>query len=442
MFIYWFSQKIELHSTTGLDTDQVSTSWNFASFALVVRHCEAAEMAHGKTPSEEFVSSLCERAFLRLWTHPNPKGKKGKELCDCLIVCGPHIVIISVKEIEYKDTGDKTGWERWVRTAIDESASQIWGAERWLDTVDEVVRHDDRTITLPKRDERQYHRISVSLGGRGQVPLKWGNLGNGFIHVCDEYSIGTVFGALDSITDFVDFLEATEDLVTSGVQIVFAGGGIEDLVAVYLKHDHSFNILPDSDQQPTMLVLEDGLWKGFSESDEFKAIQSDLRYSYLWDRIIEKYTNDLLTGGIFDIHSEEVTDNELALVTMALQPRGHRAVLAEAFMEFLQKSELKIASRAAQGYSDTAFVFLIGKSSDREHRARELALRCFVIRGRLPGVRTVVGIATDRPGTSEIGYSSDIVYIHMPEWTPENEEKVAGIQAELGYFKNAKQTKR
>ena len=108
------------------------------------------------TPSEKFVASLCERSFLRLWTHPNPKGKKNKELCDCLIVCGPHIVIISVKECGYKNTGDKTGWERWEKVAIEKSASQIWGAERWLQTVDKVLRHDGRWVSLPAKAERRY----------------------------------------------------------------------------------------------------------------------------------------------------------------------------------------------------------------------------------------------------------------------------------------------
>lgn len=252
--------------------------------------------------------------------------------------------------------------------------------------------------------------------------------------------LGAVFGALDTILDFVTFLRASEDLITSGVQLLFDGGGIESLVALYLMHGNSFNIQPDSEQKPDMLILLDDLWEKFSESDEFKAIQRDLGNSYIWDRLIEDYTSDLLTDGMFDMHSKEVTDNELALVTMALQPRGHRAVLAESFMEFLQNSELKVAARAAQGYDDTAFVFLIGESSDREHRTRELALRCLVIRGRLHGVTTVVGIATDRPGTSDIGYSSDIVYIHLPEWSSELEEKVVSIQADLGYCKNTKWT--
>lgn len=198
-------------------------------------------MAQGLTPSERFVTSLCERSFLRLWTHPNPKGKKGKELCDCLIVCGRHIIIISVKECDYRDTGDKTGWERWEKAAIEKSASQIWGAERWLQTVSQVMRSDGRTISLPVQEKRKYHRISVSLGGRGNVPIKWGDLGNGFIHVCDDYSVGIVFSALDTITDFVEFLSASEDLASSGVQMLFSGGGIQDLMALYLMHGYSFN---------------------------------------------------------------------------------------------------------------------------------------------------------------------------------------------------------
>lgn len=54
-------------------------------------------MAAGLTPSEALVSQLSTDSFLRLWTHPNPIGKGGKELCDCLVVCGPHIIILSVK---------------------------------------------------------------------------------------------------------------------------------------------------------------------------------------------------------------------------------------------------------------------------------------------------------------------------------------------------------
>jgi len=49
----------------------------------------------------------------------------------------------------------------------------------------------------------------------------------------------------------------------------------------------------------------------------------------------------------------------------------------------------------------------------------------------------VIGIATDRPVTLEIGWLYDIAYLNMPEWTDEDEAKATRIQNELGYFKNA-----
>lgn len=393
-------------------------------------------MTTGLTPSERFVADLCRRSFLRLWTHPNPKGKKGKELCDCLIVCGPHVVIISVKDNEYRDTGDKTGWERWTKAALEKSYSQVWGAERWLEAVDRVERADGRVIALPERGSRQYHRIAIALGAHGEVPLKWGDAGNGFVHVCDEYSVGALFQVLDTITDFVDFLHASEGLVRGRVFPLFSGGGIEDLVACYIQQGRSFEFDAFEGKQPDMLVLHNDLWQGLIKSDDFKSMQSDLKVSYVWDRLIEHFTDDLLSGGMFDMHSKQVTDNELALITMALQPRMHRAVLADAFLQFLQNVELKSAARVVQGHADSAFVFTAGSSADRKFRARELVLRCLVVRGRFPGVTTVVGIATDRPGTAKIGYSSDIVYVHMLEWTEKDEHDVQGIQRALGYFEN------
>lgn len=390
----------------------------------------------GLTPSEQFVASLCRRSFLKLWTHPNPKGKKGKELCDCLIVCGPHIVIISVKENEYRETGDEIGWERWIKVAIEKSASQIWGAERWLETAECFERNDGRIIALPPQGSRQYHRVAVALGAHGKVMLKWGDLGHGFVHVCDEYSVGVIFSVLDTITDFVKFLSASESLVSKGVFPFMMGGGIENLVALYLLWGRSFEFEDAEHAQPDMLVLHDDLWDGVAKSDEFKQMLNDLKDSYIWDRLIEHYAEDLLTGGMFDMHKKEVTENELALVAMALQPRGCRANLVDAFMEFLQNEKLKSAARVVQGDSGYAFVFTIGSSEDREFRSRELMLRCLVVRGRFPNIQTVVGIATDRPEVSETGYSSDIVYIHMPEWTEESELHVQGIQNDLGYFKD------
>lgn len=393
-------------------------------------------MSEGLTASEKFVNSICERAFLNLWTHPNPIGKKGKELCDCLIVCGNHIVIISVKDIKYKDTGDKAGWKRWTKAAIDKSASQIWGAERWLNSSVEFTRHDGRQVELPLKENRIVHRISVSLGAQRKIPTQSGDLGNGIVHVCDEFSLGAIFGLLDTITDFVSFLTEVEDLIKRA-NIIFSGGGIEDLLAIYLLNNYSFPY-----EEADLLIIDDTIFKGFIDSDDYKSMQESYKDSYFWDKLIEHFIGDLLTDGMFEYGANQVTDSQHALIQMALQPRSHRANLVDAFSEFLQKPELKIAARVVLAHQNTAFVFHLGPSSDREARVQELGLRCLVVRGRLPDVKTVVGISRDNLGPSVVGYSHDIVYVDIPEWDNDFEEQVNKIQKELGYFENASWAKR
>lgn len=387
-------------------------------------------MSEGVTESEKFVNSISERAFLSLWTHPNPIGKKGKELCDCLIVCGNHIVIISVKDIKYKDTGDEAGWNRWIKAAIDKSASQIWGAERWLKRAQSFTRNDGRQVDLPPIENRVIHRISISLGAKRQIATTSGDLGNGIVHVCDEFSLGAIFGLLDTITDFVGFLTETESLI-SRAKVIFSGGGLEDLLAIYLRNHYSFPF-----EEADILMIDDTIFKGFIDSDDYKVQQQSFKPSYLWDNLIEHFTKDLLTNGMFDYSTKEITSNQLALVQMALQPRGHRANIAESFIEFLEKPELKVASRVILAYENTAFVFIVGDSRNRETRMQELSMRCLVVRSRLPDVGVVVGIATDRPGESK-GHSSDLVYIDIPDWTDELEHQVQVIQKEFGYFENA-----
>lgn len=393
-------------------------------------------MSAGLTPSESLVNDLSTRSFMRLWTHPNPVGKGGKELCDCLVVCGPHIIIISVKEIEFRDTGDKVGLERWQKAAIDKSVQQIWGAERWLRAADRVVRSDGREVVLAPKSERCFHRITVSLGSRGNVPLRWGDLGHGFVHLLDEISLQAFFSELTTITDFVRYLLAAERIFERGAKLVFAGSGAEGLLALYVQNGEDFGLFDPDTGEPALALIQDGVWEALIKHPDYLARNKDLESSYAWDRLIEHFVEDLLTDGMLDMFRKEVTQNELALVEMAMQPRGHRANLADAFLEFLHPATKGVAARVVFADRGVAFVFTAGDSTDRELRGGELMLRCLVVRGRCNSVKTVIGIATDRPQAGKRGHSSDIVYLHMPDWDPAETTKIDQIQAELGYFKN------
>jgi hypothetical protein len=355
-------------------------------------------------------------------------------LCDCLIVCDLHIIIISVKECAFRDTGNTTGWERWKKNAIEKSLSQIGGAQSWLSTQDRFQRADGRIVQLPPQNLRRYHRIAVALGANGQVPIHFGDQQDGFVHLCDERSLGAIFVSLDTITDFVEFLSETEALFASGTRIIFSGGGIEDLLALYLGWGESYKIPGRLDgAMPDMLILQNDLWTGLSSSESFHQRQKNLHVSYAWDDLIEHFTNDLLTAGIVDFLSEEVTNDQRALIQMAKQPRHHRAQLAAALIDYLSSDES--AARVAVGYEGTAFVFIARERPDMEFRVKELTLRCEIVRVRCPGVTKVVGIGMDQPGFSQVGYASELVYLNRPEITDEDRTIILAMQEKLGYFK-------
>ena len=392
-------------------------------------------MSGGVTKSECFVTQLCERAFLGLWTHPNPIGKKGKELCDCLIVCSNHIVIISVKECQLKDADNPDSIYRWQKAAIEKSVKQIKGAERFIATQESIKRNDGRSISLPNPKEQTIHRVSVSLGGREEIPIEWGDFGSGFIHVLTESNVKVIFEELDTISDFIDFLITVEEFFDSSISGIFDGGGVQDLLAIYLLGDYSLELL-HKPQSGGFLAIANDWWSNYENSSERRDRKIRLKDSYRWDKLIEWYANDLLTDGMFDAHSKQVTKNELALSEMALQRREFRANLVKSYIGLLEN--LDLGTRVAIADNQTAFVFMIAPGIDREARCGRLLARCLIIRNIAPNVITVVGIATDRPGTSKIGYSSDICYVHFTkaEWTKENQDKARQLQEESGYFKN------
>ena len=138
--------------------------------------------------SEQYVAALCAKTFLGLWSYPNPRGSDGKELCDLLVVCDPDVVIFSVKDIALTNSGNSVvDWKRWCRRAIDDSAKQIAGAERWIDSATKVITNTGEVaISFPPKGRRRLHRVAVAFGSKEQLPIVSEDFGKGFL----RFSVG------------------------------------------------------------------------------------------------------------------------------------------------------------------------------------------------------------------------------------------------------------
>jgi hypothetical protein len=381
------------------------------------------------TPSEEFVAKLCKNTFLSLWSLPNPLGKKGKELCDLLVVCDPDVIIFSVKDINIIDSGNiDVDVERWIKRAIDASVSQIYGAERIIGISERITLADrETTIDLPPSKNRNIYRVAVAFGRKDEYPLIYGNMGKGFVHVMDDRSIQVILKELDTITDFIHYLKTKEEFIAQG-QLPLAGDE-EDYLAVYMQYGKSFPVPCD------LLVLDNDLWLTYKNDKEYIYEKAQNESSYLWDSLIEQYCDDFEKGKL------NITRNdfEVAIRQMARENRYARRILSGSFMEVIgtKGNPSNIRARMIRSSYDQSIVYVILKApmDDREYRRRELTLRCAVARYKNKDAHTVIGIATEKYNGAS-GFSLDIYYMHLPVWEDKHNDKMEEIIKELNYFNN------
>jgi hypothetical protein len=107
----------------------------------------------GVTPTEQFLTELCGRSFLRLWSYANPYKDDGHEFCDLLAVFETHVFIFFDREKQLADFTEEADaqvlWERWKRGAIDKQANTAQGAERYLRSGRKIYLDAKRTKEFP-----------------------------------------------------------------------------------------------------------------------------------------------------------------------------------------------------------------------------------------------------------------------------------------------------
>jgi hypothetical protein len=375
------------------------------------------------TPSEKYVSELCEKSFLPFWSFASPLGKKNKELCDVFVVCENTIIIISVKDIalsQHQD--DSIIYERWVKKAIHDSVTQIYGAERYLATVDEVLLKNKKTIIkLPPKKSRIIHRIAIAFGSSEDFPLPTGNFGRGYVHVFDEKSTYTILSELDTITDFTSYLIDKEKFVTNNTILIPTEA---DFLAFYLQTGLKIDI-------PIGTVISgNSLWEEYIKTIEYLEWQEDSAVSYIWDFMIIQ---------LYKIHITETSTKERrheleeAIRTINLESRINRIALGKMLDEAIKN---KVQARMLRPLKNSkhSYVFMPLTDKNWEEKEGELELRCMVARYENPSAEKIIGISIGSNSNKESCF--DICTIVIPEMDNEFIEEVNKIKEELGYFKN------
>ncbi|MFQ5804736.1 MAG: SEC-C domain-containing protein [Candidatus Methylomirabilales bacterium] len=428
------------------------------------------------------MAQLCEGTFLSLWSYPRlyrdqraGAHAEGKEVADLIVVFENDVIIFSDKHCGVPSSGDiRKDWNRWFRRAVQKSADQTWGAERWIRNVPDRLFLDKECkklfpFPLPDVSQARFHLVVVAhdiaqhcarvLGGSGSLiirndlkgvaahvePFAVGDLdpSRTFVHVLDDTSLNIVIQTLDTIGDFTSYLEKKEKLLRSG-QAIFAVGE-EELLALYLTRigpdgEHDFAFPSDA----TGITVGEGYWERFQADPQRRAQVEANRVSYVWDRLIETFNRHALHGSQYYVSPGGIQSTERIMRFMAREPRLRRRMLGAALGGLLRRtapdlraSRVMLPSRPG----DPFYVFLLlpppKDRSYEEYRAARVTLLemyCRVAKVQFPEAQDIVGIATE-PGFGAVR-SEDAIYMDARVWSEEHESEAKKLQEEMKILVN------
>ena len=185
-----------------------------------------------------------------------------------------------------------------------------------------------------------------------------------------------------------------------------------------------------------LLVVDDDLWDALKLKPEYCAKKEADRESYLWDKLIEEFSNNIDKENV--LFKESASNFECVVRVMAKEDRFCRRILSKCFKEFHQSSDTR--SRMVPSPSGVLYVFLaLPHGTDRRYRIAELAGRSYVARMLHPDLTQVIGIATEHYEANK-GYSLDAYYLLRENWTPEDQAQAENLQREFGYFVKPRQS--
>lgn len=302
---------------------------------------------------EKFVNELSYNSFLKYWCYPSPKFENGnkKEICDLLIIFNSIAIVISVKNYEFKGNHF-----RYFNNTIDKAVKQLHGACRILFGTNEVqIKHPDKAGEIfPKDKINKIFRIVINLGeGVKFYPFNQLTKNDDYVTLFDKNSFEAIINELDTIPDFIDYLEKREELFKGKTTIILPGdeddfsietqkeffqlsdslnsnfilisGTEKDLLAHYFKNTRNFPDVLNEDVNGSYLII-DGDWNDFAAHEKVKRKDEADKISYFIDQFV---LNELL------VNINPMREN-LAKALLSFD-RLTRRIISKSYLEFYDR---------------------------------------------------------------------------------------------------------
>jgi hypothetical protein len=435
------------------------------------------EKSKGQTRTEKKLSVLCDKTFLKLWSYPNPYKSDGKEMCDLLVVFENHVFIFFDRESSLAQNPEKDLdliWSRWKKEVIEKQIKTVEGAKKYIKQGNPIYLDDKQQLPLPvKVPEGDYfvHKIIIAHGAQdacksSSVENVSGSLGVVYggpttlpfpfmiqlnredpVHVFDSENLDIIFEELDTVHDFISYLQAKETTIQENDMVLYCAE--EDLLAYYFMNNKKspeahFEKSGNGNQA---FVLGEGIWEEFRNTDSYRRKKEADKISFVWDdfiqRTCENALDDVLIGeiGLFG--------GQNPIKEMAKEPRLFRRILSERIIKAVQDfpanhhGNARYVTFIPSFFDNKGYVFLqlkeddISESETEYHSRRQaiLTIACGAAKNEFPHLSKIIGIATEAP-KFRTRASEDFILFNGEVWTEEDKTKFEELNQSWKFFQS------
>ncbi|MDR2577181.1 MAG: hypothetical protein LBC70_00010 [Chitinispirillales bacterium] len=451
------------------------------------------EKSAGVNESENILSELCDRTFLKIWNYANPYknkpgGKTHAEFCDNVAIFENHIFIFFVRNKKFTPNskfGLKVEWNRFHKEVIEQQIRACYGAERYIKNGGKLYLRSGEELPIKyDLDEINIHKIIIAHGVEdaclnfseeniyGSLAISYNKLvddkfsdksappfcvrlpSENPIHVFDSHNLEIMLKELDTFHDFKNYIVQKEKIISEKVCLIY--GGEEDLLAHYLLNNTHFVDMKND----TGLCVAQGWWHEFVKSSKYQAIKEKNKISYFWDELINELCASALKGELLGNANFFTKDN--GIYEMASEPRVARRILSEKMVGAIEKFQndttkyhVIIALNSPRTNVSLSYVFLQYrmKFEEKPHSEEEigsacseiLEIACGVTKPLLPKDEKIVGIGMftveyHLDTTKQVYTTKSVLLMDCSSWNKEREEyyneKNKSILCKFGFSVN------
>lgn len=432
----------------------------------------------GVTATERMLANFCERSFLKLWSYPNPYKNDGHELCDLLAVFGNDVFIFFDREAALPHDSEKDPevlWDRWKRNAIDRQVKTAHGAERYIRNNQPIFLDGKCEQPFPFDFDRKnvaIHKIIVAHGAKeaceraspqniyGSLAITYGDRIGGPtpmfhieiskqnpVHILDSHNMPIVLSELDTVNDLATYLHEKVRAASALDYLIYCGE--EDLLGHYLlNYDDTTKrhiIGSPTKENVNGVMIGEGEWCAFSQSEVYKNTKEADRISYFWDELIQRTCQNSLDGTLGG--NSDILRGESAIYEMVKEPRFMRRGLSEKMLTAVEQFPdigpfARKVTYLPSFEKNVAYVLLQLRIPEplrsapnfREKQRAILEIACAAAKNKFPHLIKVIGIGIEAPKFSDGTNSEDFILMPCETWSTEQQNYYRDLNKDWNFF--------